>query len=199
MTEKLERSQKTTADVEFETELEAIRAVLGALTPLGGDARASVISYVFRKLGISFGDAEYLPRHPEPAREASRSVPVSRPELVDIRTLKEEKQPSSAREMAVLVAYYLSELAPIIERKGEISADDIRQYFKQAAFKLPASPEMTLVHTRNAGYLDGGSARGLYKLNAVGYNLIVHSLPAGPGTLKPRRRSKGSTMKRRRS
>jgi hypothetical protein len=122
--------------------------------------------------------------------------PTQRRGLVDIRSLKEEKQPSSAREMAVLVAYYLSELAPASERKDEISADDIRQYFKQGAFKLPASPEMTLVHTRNAGYLDSGSARGLYKLNAVGYNLIVHSLPATPGVPKPQRRYKRNSRKK---
>jgi hypothetical protein len=195
MTERLGKSQKTTSDVEFETELEAIRAVLGALTPLSEEARSSVISYVFRKLGVSSGEADYVRHRAEPAREVSRSAQPSRSEIVDVRTLKEEKQPSSAREMAVLIAYYLSELAPAIERKDEISADDIRQYFKQAAFKLPASPEMTLVHTRNAGYLDSGSARGLYKLNAVGYNLIVHSLPAGPGTLKPRRRKRGSARK----
>src|SRR3954464_13854775 len=170
MTEKVEKSSKSGADVEFETELEAIRVVLGALSPLADDARASVISYVFRKLGIS-GVAG--PRaQPEPIREAVQTAAL-RSGIVDIRTLKEEKQPSSAREMAVLVAYYLSEEAPVLERKEEISADDIRQYFKQARFKLPASPEMTLVHTRNAGYLDSGSSRGLYKLNAVGYNLIV--------------------------
>jgi hypothetical protein len=55
------------------------------------------------------------------------------------------------------------------------------------------------VHTRNAGYLDSGSARGLYKLNAVGYNLIVHSLPASAGSPKPRGRrdKRGITKKSR--
>jgi len=177
------------ADLEFETELDAIRAILGALTPLSEDARLSVISYVFKRLGLSpsgggYPTTEATPQEAVPVDSAVRRGPV------DIRTLKEEKQPSSAREMAVLVAYYLSELAPPRERKNEITAEDIRQYFKQGAFKLPSSPEMTLVHTRNAGYLDSGSARGLYKLNAVGYNLIVHSLPATPGAPISKRRKR---------
>jgi len=196
MAEKMEKSSKSGGDIEFESELEAIRVVLGALSPLAEDARASVISYVFRKLGISGVPA---PRaQPEPIRDVAQTIPL-RSGIVDIRSLKEEKQPSSAREMAVLVAYYLSEEAPLLERKEEISADDIRQYFKQAAFKLPASPEMTLVHTRNAGYLDSGSSRGLYKLNAVGYNLIVHSLPAAPGTVRLGRRNKKNAATKRAS
>jgi hypothetical protein len=196
MAEQLEKLQPRAADADFETELEAIRAIVGALTPLSDESRISVISYVFRRLGISFGDAEYVEAQPEITSEASRSATVSKSGPVDIRTLKEEKQPSSAREMAVLVAYYLSELAPANQRKTEISADDLRQYFKQGAFKLPTSPEMTLVHTRNAGYLDSGSARGLYKLNAVGYNLIVHSLPASPGSAKPKRKKRNARKKR---
>jgi hypothetical protein len=199
MAEQAGRSQKNAAHDDFEVELEAIRAIIAALSPLSEDARASVISYVFRKLAMSVRDVEHERAQPEPVRDSARLTPPSRTEVVDIRTLKEEKQPSSAREMAVLVAYYLSELAPDAERKEEISADDIRQYFKQGAFRLPASPEMTLVHTRNAGYLDSGSARGLYKLNAVGYNLIVHSLPAGPEAAKPRRRKREAGGKKRAS
>jgi hypothetical protein len=181
---------KENSSSEVGSELKAIRVILAALMPLSDNARSSVISYVFRRLGIPLGQAVEAPYSTGPIRE---SVPVEaghRGGLVDIRTLKEEKQPSSAREMAVLVAFYLSELAPPSERKTEISADDIRQYFKQAAFKLPAAPEMTLVHTRNAGYFDPGPARGLYKLNAVGYNLVAHSLPATPGASKPKRRAK---------
>jgi hypothetical protein len=169
---------------------------LGALTPLSEDARGSVISYVFGRLGISLGQAAEPSYTPSPGRESMPTESAPRRGLVDIRTLKEEKQPSSAREMAVLVAFYLTELAPQAERKTEISADDVRQYFKQAAFKLPTAPEMTLVHTRNAGYLDPGSARGLYKLNAVGYNLIAHSLPATPGAMKPRKRVKGGSPRK---
>ena len=48
------------------------------------------------------------------------------------RSLKEQKNPSSAREMACIVAYYLEHYAPVGERKNSISAEDITKYFKQA-------------------------------------------------------------------
>jgi len=35
---------------------------------------------------------------------------------------------------------------------------------------------MTLVHAKNAGYLDS-SGPGSYKLNPVGYNLVAHAMP----------------------
>src|SRR5882672_2832315 len=124
--------QKSNADSDVELELNAIRDVLGALTPLTGEARASVITFVFNRLGISGAPPPESPRSPLPVRGSPPVEVAQDRDLVDIRTLKEEKQPSSAREMAVLVAFYLSELAPAGERKAEISADDIRQYFKQA-------------------------------------------------------------------
>jgi hypothetical protein len=91
--------------------------------------------------------------------------------------------------MAALVAYYLSELAPDGERKDEISAADLEKYFKQAAFRLPRSLRMTLPNAAAAGYFDGAGA-GRYRLNPVGYNLVVHGLPRSQETGKTTRRSR---------
>jgi hypothetical protein len=179
---------KTDSD-EFESEIDAIRALLKALTPLTKEARLRVIAYSFKRLGLEPPESLSGSVKIEHVRSTGFEQPIvalRREHIIDIRTLTEEKKPSSAREMAVLVAYYLSEQAPPDERKNEINADDIRQYFKQGGFKLPTAPEMTLVHTRNAGYLDSGSQRGLYKLNPVGYNLVVHSLPGGTESGKGR-------------
>jgi hypothetical protein len=85
--------------------------------------------------------------------------------------------------MAALVAYYLSELAPDVENKHEISAADLEKYFKQAAFKLPRSIKQTLPNAAAAGYFDSAGG-GRYRLNPVGYNLVVHGLPRGPQTAK---------------
>ncbi|MBA2432556.1 MAG: hypothetical protein H0V56_10655 [Chthoniobacterales bacterium] len=95
---------------------------------------------------------------------------------VHIKALKDEKQPKSAIEMAVVVAYYLSHLAPLADRKETITLKDLETQFKIAGFKLPKKPQFTLTNTKNAGYLDSLGA-GAYKLNPVGYNLVVHSLP----------------------
>lgn len=98
---------------------------------------------------------------------------------VDIRKFKEEKNPKSARQMACVVAYYLQELAPLNERKDTISTEDLEKYFKQAKYPLPEKIAQVLVDAKGGGYLDS-PVRGQYKLNAVGYNLVAHNLPASP-------------------
>ncbi len=183
---------------DFDAELDAIRAVFAALEPLNREARDRVVSFAFRRLGISVAaEPELVSLGATPDyRRVTPSAAVRPPAVMDIRSLKEEKQPSSAREMAVLVAYYLSEAAPAAERKTEVTAEDIKQYFKQAGFKLPRHPDMTLVDTKNAGYLDNGSARGLYRLNPVGYNLVAHSLPAGGGAERSPARKRRKRVKK---
>ncbi|HEV7683503.1 MAG TPA: hypothetical protein VGO68_15350, partial [Pyrinomonadaceae bacterium] len=67
-------------------------------------------------------------------------------------------------------------VVPEDERKETISAKDLDTYFRIAEFKLPAQQKFNLNNAKNAGYLDS-AALGEYKLNPVGYNLIVHSMP----------------------
>ena len=77
--------------------------------------------------------------------------------------------------MACLVAHYLQELAAKGERKDTVGTADLAKYFKAAKFKLPVI-KYTLGNAKNAGYFDSVGG-GEYKLNAVGYNLVVHTLP----------------------
>ena len=99
--------------------------------------------------------------------------------------------------MAALVAYYLSELAPEGEQKDEINSSDLEKYFKQAGFKLPRSIYQTLPNAAAAGYFDG-TGGGKYRLNPVGYNLVVHGLPRGSESKKLSRPKKVKKKKARR-
>ena len=94
----------------------------------------------------------------------------------DIRSLKEEKSPKSATQMAAIVGYYLKELAPESERRSTIRTSDLETYFKQAKFALPKKMEQVLIDSKRAGYFEA-EARGEYKLTRVGHNLVVHRLP----------------------
>lgn len=109
-----------------------------------------------------------------------------KPAVVDIKSFKEQKRPTSANEMSAVIAFYLSELAPLEDRKTELEIDDTVRYFKQAGFPLPKVPKVLLQNARNAGYFDfvGG---GKFKLNPVGYNLVAHNLPRTEttSTIKP--------------
>jgi hypothetical protein len=78
--------------------------------------------------------------------------------------------------MACVVAYYLGTLTPAAERKEEVSSNDLEKYFKQANYPLPKRIVQLLVNARASGYFDS-AGHGKYKLNPVGHNLVVHSLP----------------------
>jgi len=176
-------------------ELQAMGVIIAALDGLEGESIQRVLDYVLGRLSIS-----------RSTRGASFGVPVAasivseavKARQTSIRDLREEKQPESLNQMAALVAYYLSELAPDNERKDEIGAADLERYFKQASFKLPKKVHSALPNAAAAGYFDSAGG-GRYRLNPVGYNLVVHGLPRGSESNKstrPRKRtSKNPTKK----
>jgi hypothetical protein len=191
---------------------QAIDELISALSSLEQSERSTAIRAACDHLGVRLDDV--LPRHrggpsstPEPERQSaavSTSSPVAPSASLDIRRLKDQKQPSSGIEMTALVAFYLTELAPEAERKAEIGVEDIKKYFKQANFPLPKRPEFTLVNAKNAGYFESAGG-GKYKLNTVGYNLVAHNLPRGQvsgagRSVAPKRRStKGKTASKKKS
>ena len=183
----------------IEKEIEAIKTLLTALEPLQPKVRESVIDYVLRRLDIrlrtSMTGSPIVETPPLPPGEPSGKREES-PQQMHIMNLVEQKQPRSAIEMATLVAYYLSHMAPQNERKQTITTKDIATYFKIANFKPPAKPQFTLPNTKGAGYLDA-VGDGEYKLNPVGYNLVVHSMPKSKGKTSRRRaqRKKSTTKK----
>jgi hypothetical protein len=182
-------------------ELKAIRANLTALEGLDGESLQRVLDYVFGRLslntsprgysagaGYSAGTSHAVAHQPESATSDSR--------ITSIRDLKDQKQPGSSNQMAALVAFYLSELAPPGERRQEVTSDDLQKYFKQAGFRLPGEMRKTLPNAAAAGYFDGLGG-GRYKLNPVGYNLVVHGLPRGAGESPKAPKRKAKKAKRR--
>jgi len=160
----------------LDAEIKAIKTLLAVLEPLGQDVRNAVLDYVLKRLNITLPASGLVSSSfPNPARSTSEPTPSASAAL-HIKTLKEQKQPKSAIEMAAIVAYYLSHIAPEKDRKETITLKDLETQFKIADFKLPTKPQFTLPNTKNAGYLDSAGG-GAYKLNPVGYNLVVHSLP----------------------
>ena len=140
------------AAIDSDSELNAIRAVLSALVPLKREGRSRVLDYVLKRLGVLGESVSQVLSTVAPVSTASPTeLPSQR---TDIRSLTKEKSPSSANEMAALVAYYVAEVAPEPYRNQTINSDDIKTYFKQALFRLPSSARMTLVNAKNAGYLN---------------------------------------------
>jgi hypothetical protein len=111
-----------------------------------------------------------------PTQQIGGGAPSITTVVSDIRTLTAEKQPRSSTEMAALVAYYVSELAAEPDRSETVNAEIIRKYFKMAAFPLPSSLRNVLPNAAAAGYMEN-VGHGEYRLNPVGYNLVVPRLP----------------------
>lgn len=180
-------------------EVEAIRVVLNALEPLDAAARVSVLDYVLKRLNIH-RDATITPAAPlistPPTPSPATRVQPAVGKQLHIKDYKEQKQPRSAIEMAAIVAYYLENHAPEADRKNSVDTEDLDTYFKIAGFKLPAQQRFTLVNARNAGYFDSVGS-GKYKLNAVGHNLVVHSMPrkGNEGATPRKRTAKKNTKK----
>lgn len=172
-------------------EIEAMNAIVDALKPLTQEERRRVLEYVLGRFGalpiqqsipsLSAGLATLSGTSKVEAALSGSSIGHYAGHGVgavhDIRSLKETKSPKSANEMAALVAFYVSEMAPPDEKKNTITKTDIDRYFKSAGFNIPADATFTLVNAKNAGYLDGAGG-GQYKLNPVGYNLVAYRMGA---------------------
>jgi hypothetical protein len=177
-------------------ELQAMSVILGALNGLDGESIQRVLDYVLGRLSVNrpISSSRGITLAPTPPTIATAEGPKRQ---TSIRDLREEKQPESLNQMAALVAYYLSELASPSEFKEEINAADLSKYFKQAGFKLPKSVHQTLHNAASAGYFDSAGS-GRYRLNPVGYNLIVHGLPRSTNTAEPGKAKKAKKKKSRR-
>jgi len=172
---------------EQDKEASAITAVVNALAPLDEVSCLRVLDYAMKrfaptaappKLHLPSTHAQQ-PQHglsdesisPRPGGDAARHA--------DIKTLKEEKQPSNAIQMAVLVAYYLKEIVPAGERKESIGSAEVTKYFNQARFPLPTGKNGlrdTLNNARRSGYLETAGT-GQFRLTPVGHNLAAYKLP----------------------
>jgi len=152
-------------------EVDAIKTVLSALLPLSEKARISVLDYVTRRL--SMPAASPPPGGNPPGQNGGGGAGAS---VVHLKQFKEEKNPRSANEMAAVVAYYLANVVAPSERKTTVNQKDLETYFKIGSFPLPQYVRQTLPNAKNAGYFDL-VGEGEYRLNAVGHNLVAHSLP----------------------
>jgi len=172
-------------------ELKAIKTIIELMAPLDEIGRSRVLEYVLKRLGMTTLQSDLATIADEVSSATSVAYAGSARPFKDIRSLTAEKQPRSANEMVALIAYYLSEIAQPDEASSTVNVEKIRKYFKMAAFPMPRVPKNALTNAAAAGYLENTS-RGEYRLNPVGYNLVVHGLPrssaARPATNQRRQR-----------
>jgi hypothetical protein len=164
---------------------QAIDQVIAALDAFEEGDQQTVLRAVYAHLKISGPAVETSAPVTAPLLAAEEQPKPIRPigasddsfGGIDIKSFKELKNPTSARQMACVVAYYLAEIATGDEHKETVTTGDIEKYFKQGRYALPTKLEQLLIDCRAAGYFENQS-RGEYKLTRVGHNLVAHQLPA---------------------
>jgi hypothetical protein len=169
---------------------QAIDQVLKALSLFEQPDQQTILGAVCNHLKITLlGQQQSAPfQPPPPPLGVGRTTPPPLPSgshfsdgrPLDIKTLKERKKPASAKQMACLIAYYLSDVAPAHERRDFVTHEDIEKYFKQAGYPQTNKMEQVLVDAKRSGYFES-SVRGQYKLNPVGHNLVAYKMPADRG------------------
>ena len=176
---------------------QAIDEAINALVPLDEGNRLTAIRAVCENLNIPLIEHEAVTSLSQQTTSTPPYTPAQPPDIPqDIKSLKEQKQPTADTEMAAIVAYFLAEVAPQEERKGTINQEDLQTYFRQAHYPLPKVIRVTLPNAKRAGYFDSAPEAGEYKLNAVGYNLVAHNLPRAPGSTPKKSTTKKATTKK---
>lgn len=156
----------------LDQELAAIKALIATLEPLSPDSRDFVLEAVFRKLKMEPPQRRPAGDYPPPTPSVDRKAPDG----IHIKDFKEQKRPKSVNEMVALVAFYLSNVAPLKDRKETVTPKDLETQFKIAGYRLPKALRATLSNTAQSGYVEMVK-KGVYKLTPIGYNLIAHTLP----------------------
>jgi hypothetical protein len=108
--------------------------------------------------------------------------------LRDISAFLQEKRPSSDNQFAAAVAYYFAFEAPANERKSEITASDLQQAARLSGRERLKRPIYTLHNASKRGYLDKARARGSFRINTVGENLVAMAMPGTDTTESGARR-----------
>ncbi len=130
----------------IEQEIDAIKTITKALESLDSGAQQRALDYAVSHLGLTAPNTRTPPTPPSRSHTEVRQL--------DIRTLRDDKKPSSDIQMVALVGYYLSELAPKESRKDIFGTGEVEQCFKQAGHRLPRNLSYTLANAKDAGYLD---------------------------------------------
>ena len=192
-------------------DLDAVRKIVDTLSPFEAEDQKRITRWAYEKLGLEFEIT--APQHPVtsqaipvseiPAASAAPSptptTPTPNSSITNIKSFVEEKSPNNDMQFATTVAYFYAFEAPEQQTKEEIGYQDLQESCRLTGKERLAQPGQTLRNAAHNGLLDKGSAKGTYKINTVGENLVALTLPSTDGGGKPktpRKRTRKSTSKK---
>ena len=158
----------------------AIDEIVAALQGLDELARATAVRAACEHLGVVPPQSASIPpsggEPPPPVGAQTISLLRQRQWL---RTYEPSRNRSGRRPPRRWPASLPTILSPFSSKRAQDRCDHQRHgevLLKQAGFRLPTRIAQLLVDAKSSGYLDS-AGHGKYRLNPVGHNLVVHSLP----------------------
>lgn len=118
------------------------------------------------------GETDSKPRGAATAEKTKEKARRSR----TLKSFIEELKPQNAYQAIAAVLYYKREH----EDQAEMEGSDIRNGLRQGGYRPPGNISQALVDCRRKyGYIERGSARGMWKLVHQGEALVEFDLPSG--------------------
>jgi hypothetical protein len=144
-----------------------------------------IVRWVSESLELSGAAVRPRPEHSHPTANAAQDPEPARPSqdtarTKDIRSFAQEKQPKNDIQFVAVVAYYYRFVSPEGDRKDAITSGDLQTAARLAQRAVFKTPSVTLNNAVQQGYMDR-AARGAYRVNAVGENLVSMTLPGAGG------------------
>lgn len=175
----------------------AAEEIKGVLEGRDRAEQERIVRWVCESLDLSVAKSSHR-SHPHELANPSPAASIELREHAttgqDIRSWINSKQSMSDNQFVAAVAYFYRFVAPVESRKESITSDELQEACRQAGrpvFKVPSKPINNAI---GQGYVDRAGT-GMYRLNAVGENLISMTLsPSADGATK--RASKKKTKKR---
>lgn len=169
-------------------DFDVAKAIFEQLHNLEADRRQRILRWVSESLGVTLpvknSEAAMVPAEglvPHDAGPAPPKAPsTGKAGAIDIKTFVDSKKPNNDVKFATVVAHYYRFEAPEDQRKERITQEILQEGARQAGRKRFKNPLGTLNNAKRLGYLDS-AGRGAFKINTVGENLVVMTLPGGQG------------------
>jgi hypothetical protein len=174
-------------------DLEAVRIIVSTLEKFDKPDQERIIRWAREKLGLNISQQPLTQSLPQTPTQINQQLPENR--AVDLKSFINEKNPTSDMQFAATVAYYYKFEAPENQRKDTIDSDTLQDAARLANRKRLSKPSQTLINASFNGMIDKTDAKGVYKINTVGENLVAMTLPQGNSSTKVRREQKTQKKK----
>jgi len=157
-------------------DLEAVRIIADALKDFEKIDQERIIRWARERVGLDQAASPMAITTPQRQTTSVTATPSS-DKPSSIKEFVNIKNPKKDIHFAAAVAYYYRFEAPEGSKKDAISSDDLQEACRLSSRNRFKKPIGVLNNAEAMGLLDR-QERGLFKINAVGENLVAMGLPA---------------------